>query len=395
MAAIEAARNDLKRPVGLARVGVLAFGTFVLGTDGYVIAGILPQIAQGTRVPVALAGQLVTIFALAYALGSPLLAVASARMDRRRLLLGALGVFAVANLGASLAPDYGILAVARVLAALGAAAYTPVATVAAVSLVAPQQRGRALATVTAGMTVAILFGVPLGALVGRVFGWRATFGLITGLAVVAATGLIVWLPALPSAPVVRLRTRLTLLADQQVAGLLVVTVLALAGGFSVYTYLLPLLAQAHPSAWQASLLFVSFGAGGMAGNALGGIGADRLGAARTVGVALLALAGILALFSLAERSLLASGGLLFAWGLAGWAVMPPQQHRLLARAGQAAPAALGLNGSAIYLGIALSGGIGGLLLRGGGPTVLPLAAAGLVAASLVVGVLVARRAHTA
>ncbi|MHB1737902.1 MAG: MFS transporter [Actinomycetes bacterium] len=384
----------MKRPVGLARVGVLAFGAFALGTDLYVIAGVLPEIARGTRVPVALAGQLVTIFALAYALGSPLLAVAGARMDRRRLLLGALGVFAAANLGAALAPGYGALVAARLLAALAAAAYTPVATVAAVSVVAPERRGRALAMVTAGMTLAILFGVPLGALVGRVFGWRATFEFVAALAVLAAIGLILCLPTLPATPVASLRSRLALLGDRQLAGLFMVTLLTLTGSFSVYTYLLPLLARIHPSASQASLLFAAFGAGGMVGNALGGVGADRLGADRTVGVALMALVGILALFAGAERSLIGSGGLLFAWGLAGWAWYPPQQHRLVERAGRSAPAALALNGSAIYLGIALAGGGGGLLLRSAGPTVVPLAGAGLVTVSLFISVLVARKSHT-
>ncbi|MHB8293432.1 MAG: MFS transporter [Acidimicrobiales bacterium] len=394
MAVIEPTGDDLVRSAGMARVGVLAFGAFALGTDLYVISGVLPEIARGTRVPIALAGQLVTIFAVAYAVGSPLLAVASARMDRRRLLLAALGLFAAANLGAALAPGYGALVAARLLAALGASAYTPVATAAAVSLVDRERRGRALAMVTAGMTLAMLFGVPLGTLAGRVFGWRATFGLVAALGVLAAVGLIVSLPTLAATPVASLRSRLVLLADRQLAGLLVVTLLALAGGMGVYTYLLPLLALIHPSASQASVLFAAFGAGGVAGNALGGVAADRLGAARTVGVVLMALAGILVLFAAAERSLIASGGLLFALGFAGWAWYPPQQHRLVERAGRAAPTALALNGSAIYLGIALGGGMGGLLMGGAGPTVLPLAAAGVVAVSLLISVLVARESHT-
>jgi predicted MFS family arabinose efflux permease len=104
----------------------------------------------------------------------------------------------------------------------------------------------------------------------------------------------------------------------------------------------------------------------------------------------MALAGILALFAGVEGSLIGSGGLLFAWGFAGWAWFPPHQARLVERAGRAAPTALALNGSVIYLGIALSGGMGGLLLGGAGPTVLPLAAAGVVAVSLLISVLVAR-----
>lgn len=172
-----------------------------------------------------------------------------------------------------------------------------------------------------------------------------------------------------------------------------VTLLALTGSFSVYTYLLALLAAIHPSASQATVLFAAFGAGGVVGNALGGVAADRFGAAHTVGVVLMALAGILALFAGAEGSLIDAGVLLFAWGFAQWAWFPPHQHRLVERAGRAAPTALALNGSAIYLGIALSGAMGGLLLGGAGPTVLPLAGAGVVAVALLLSVLVARKSR--
>lgn len=383
----------LKPEIGLARVGVFAFGTFVLATDGFVIAGILPQIAQGMGVSLPLAGQLVTLFALTYALGTPLLALASARLDRRRFLLGALGTFALANLIAAIASDYWILAAARVIAALSAASYTPTATLAAASLVSPEKRGRALAIVTGGMTLAILFGVPFGILIGGAFGWRATFGLIAILTVIAALALAVWLPALPALPVISLRARLVLLTNRQIAGLLLVSVLALTGGFSVYTYLLPLLAHVHPSAMQISLLFAAFGAGGLVGNALGGFSVDRFGASRTAGSSLVSLSVILATFAVSPRTFLGSLGLLFVWGIAGWAMTPAQQHRILTRAGHAAQAAVALNGSSIYLGIALSAAAGGFLLNHGGVVVLPLVAAGIVAVGFLVSIYVDKKSR--
>lgn len=372
------ANTTMASATGLWRVGVLAFGTFVLGTDGYVIAGILPRVAAGMSVSVATAGQLVTVFALAYALGSPLVAVATARWARRRLLLAALGVFAVANVLAAVAPNFTVLTIARVLAALGAGGYTPVASVAAVSLVAPQRRGRALAVVTTGMTMAILAGVPVGALVGGIFGWRATFALITVLAVLAGAGLMLWLPALPPVPPVGLRARLSLLADRRLAILLAVTAAALAGGLSVYTYLLVVLAPLHPGPGIAALLLVSFGVGGLIGNAVGGVAADRYGPARTVTIALTALAATLIALAAASTDLIAALAVMLAWGVVGWAWIPPQQHRMLEGRGAAAPAALALNGSAIYLGIAAAGGLGGLLIHLANATTLPLAGAGLV-----------------
>ena len=138
----------------------LALGTFAIGTDGFVIAGILPEIARGLKVPVSTAGFLITIFAWAYALGSPVLATMTGKLERKRLLLASMVVFVAANVLAAFATSFGILVGARVLAAFGSALYTPAALAVAVSLAPVEKRGRALALVLAGLTVATVLGVP-------------------------------------------------------------------------------------------------------------------------------------------------------------------------------------------------------------------------------------------
>ncbi|MFC5661510.1 MFS transporter [Kitasatospora misakiensis] len=153
------------------RLLLLALGTFAVGTDTMVMAGILGPIADDLGVSVTAAGQLVTVFALGYALLAPPLAALTARWPRRRLLLTALAVFGAANALSALAPSYGTLLATRVLAAAGAALYTPTANAVATTLVTPERRGRALATVLGGMTVATALGVPLGTWIGRT-DWR-------------------------------------------------------------------------------------------------------------------------------------------------------------------------------------------------------------------------------
>ena len=148
------------------RILMLAVGTFALGTDVQVIAGILPTIAHDIAVPVATAGLLVTVFALTYALGSPTLATLTGSVARRRLLIGSLGVFVGANVLAALAQNFGVLVLARILAAGGAALYTPTASAVAVALAPTEKRGRALALVLGGITLAAVLGVPIGTLLG-------------------------------------------------------------------------------------------------------------------------------------------------------------------------------------------------------------------------------------
>src|SRR6266404_3386152 len=171
------------RPPRQAALYWLALGAFAIGTEGFMIAAILPNIAADLVVSVALAGSLISIFALAYALSSPVLTALTGRVDRRKLLLAAMTIFSLPNVVAASTHTFWGLAAARVLLACAAGMYTPNANALAGALVPPERRGRAIAIVNAGLTVAIAIGVPLGAVVGNRLGWRMTFvgvGVIIG-----------------------------------------------------------------------------------------------------------------------------------------------------------------------------------------------------------------------
>ena len=177
----------------------LTLGAFAIGTEGFMIAGLLPALARDLNVGLPAAGHLVTAFSLAYAIGAPVMAVLTAGLERRRLLAVAMGGFALANLLAALAPGYAGLLAARLLLALSAASFMPAASGYAAALGGPERRGRALSTVTTGLTLAIIAGVPLGVLVGQGFGWRATFFGVAGLAAFSLLGILARLPRQPPA----------------------------------------------------------------------------------------------------------------------------------------------------------------------------------------------------
>ena len=156
------------------RLLVLALGTFAIGTGSFVFAGLLGDVAEDLSVSLSNAGQLITLYAIVYAVGSPVLVTLTDAVTRRWLLIFSLTVFAGANVAAVMLSSFGPLLASRVVAACAAAVFTPTTAVVAASMAAPEKRGRALATVTGGLTIAFAFEIPLGTLVGEYFGWRAS-----------------------------------------------------------------------------------------------------------------------------------------------------------------------------------------------------------------------------
>lgn len=348
------------------RTLVLGLGTFAVGTDAYVVAGFLPAMARSLQVSESAAGQSATVFAVAYAVLSPVLATVTARVPRRTLLTVALAVLALANLGSALAPTYAVLMATRVLAAAGAAAFTPGAGAVAAALAPPRQRARALAVVVGGLTVATALGVPLGNLADRLLDWRVALGLVAALCALCAAGVWVILPRLPGGPSVPLRDRLAALRHPGVVAVLPLTTFGMMAGYGLYAYAVPILhALGATPASETWLLFL-YGVGAFASNLAAGAAADRYGPVRVLSVGFTVLALTMGALTWATgaglRALLLTALLMVAWGASAWFQTPAQQLRLISAAPQETAVVVGLNGSALYLGIALGTALGGLLL---------------------------------
>jgi predicted MFS family arabinose efflux permease len=348
----------------------LALGTFAVGTEGFMIAAILPSIATSLATSVQAAGQLVTIFALTYALSSPILTALTATWPRRRLLMVSLAGFVVANLIAAVAPGYWWLAGARVLLAFAAGLYVPNANAVASALAPAAYRGRALAIVNGGITVAVALGVPAGALVGAHFGWRATFLGVAGLSAIALSVLAIRLPReiAASAPA-GLSERLSVVAMPGVPSALLTTTLWATGAYVVYTYVSPFLASAAglpPE--QAGLILTLLGVCAVGGVTLGGHANDRFGTRKAQAVALpisaLTFASLTVVALIwAPHALLMILPLIALWGLSAWSFFPPQQARLVGVAGLShTPVILSLNASFMYLGFSLGAVLGSIVI---------------------------------
>ncbi len=258
---------------------VLALSAFAIGTTEFVIMGLLPQVAGDLRVSIPSAGWLISGYAFAVAFGAPLMAMATARLERKKALLALMGIFIVGNLLCAVAANYGLLMLARIVTALCHGAFFGIGSVVAASLVAPNRRASAVALMFTGLTLANVLGVPLGTALGQEAGWRATFWVVTLIGVVAFVGLARVLPNDREEEKVDLRQEMSALKNPSLWLALGTTVLFAASMFALFTYVAPLLGEVtgvSPRGVTWTLLLI--GVGLTVGNVIGGRLADwRLG----------------------------------------------------------------------------------------------------------------------
>ena len=300
------------------RLLVLALGMFALGTDTFVMAGVLPQVAHAFDVDIGIAGQLTTLYAIAYALLAPTVAALAANVPRKQLMLAGLAIFVLANLATALAPTFTVALVSRAFAGLGAAMYAPTATGTGAAIVAPDRRGQALAIIVAGLTAATALGSPMGTVIGGLGDWRWTMYFVSTLGMAAAVGIALLLKDLPLPAKVGLGARLAPLQDARVGWTLLTTFLGLAGNFLVYIYFSVVFDRVLVNAIVFGGLLVLWGSGGTVTNLVLSRVLDKVGSRRVVLAMLLVLIADMALIPWASGALWSSVLVVAVWGLAGW-----------------------------------------------------------------------------
>ncbi|MFD7163981.1 MFS transporter [Streptomyces violascens] len=359
-------------------------------TDEFIIAGVLKTIAADLDVSVSAAGQLVTVFAIVYALGAPTLAVVFERFPKRIVMVLGLLVFVLGNVGAAVSPNYWTLMAARVVAALAAAIVTSVAFTMAATGAPEGKQGRYIGIVTAGMTTALFTSVPLGSWLGGELGWRATFWLIAAVGTVAALGLLCSAPKLVGSAPAPLRERLGPLRDPAVLRLITVTFLLAGGGLMFYTYLGEFTAEVAGGSYALlSVMLLIVGVTGLVGALMAGRVADAIGPRRSLRIVAgghavaLVLAATLA-FSGAGGAV-ALGVVVALYSVFAWGFPPPIQGSILAAVGpQVGMTALALNISGLYLGTGAAGAIGGAIIGLADVRWVPVVGAAMVALSFLI-----------
>ncbi len=350
-------------PAPLPRVlWPLLFGNFVIGTGVMVVPGTLSEISGSLNVSVATAGQLISAAAVLMCLGAPLFAALVAGWDRRRLLALSMLWYAALHLLCALMPSFGTLLPMRVLAMAAPAIFSPQAAACVGLLVPPEQRGRAITFVFLGWSVASVLGMPLGALIGGLAGWRVAFVCVAVLALVSAVWVWRALPNGIKPPALSLAAWKEIAQSKPLLLCIVVTVLYSSGQFVLFSYMAPYYkARLDVSPLQLSLLFAWFGAFGFLGNVVMSRHIDKLGAARSVFIAVACMALTMLLWPLGTNLWLAAAVVL-PWALGCFASNSAQQARLVGLAPALATASVALNTSAMYAGQGLGAAGGGALI---------------------------------
>ncbi len=363
-------------PAGLI---ALALGGFGIGLTEFVIAGLLPEIADTFAVSEPTAGWLITGYALAVAIGAVVLTAAVTRFDRRHVLLGLIVLFIAGNLLSAVAPTYGVLLAGRVLAALCHGAFFGIGSVVAASLVEPARKARAIAMMFAGLTIANVLGVPLGTLLGQHLGWRSTFWAITAVGVLAFAGVaaLVRVPeTATTAP--RLAHELRAFREPQVWFSLALTVLGFGGMFGAFSYIAYTLTDLSGFAESTvPWLLVLFGVGLFVGNYLGGKAADR-SITGTLAVVLVGLTVIMGVFAATASSKPMAVASLVLMGMFGFATAPSLQMRVMSFAESAPTLASGANIAAFNVGNAFGAWVGGLTIGAALGYAAPIGAGALI-----------------
>ncbi|MEU9448726.1 Cmx/CmrA family chloramphenicol efflux MFS transporter [Streptomyces sp. NPDC048277] len=363
---------------------LLAMAVFAMGTSEFMLAGLLPDIASDLDVTIGTAGTLTSAFAVGMIVGAPLMAVLARNWPGRSSLLGFVLVFLAAHAMGAVTSSFSVLFATRVVAALANAGFLAVALTTAAALVPPYKKGRALAVLLSGTTVATIAGVPGGSVLGTLLGWRATFWAVAALCLPAAIGILTGVPARPTesdesdAPT--LRAELAQLRSPRLLLVMLLGALVNAATFASFTFLAPVVTDtAGLGELWVSVALMLFGVGSLVGVTVAGRLSDQgPGLVLTAGGPLL-LIGWPALAMLADKPV-ALLALVFVQGALSFALGSTLITRVLYEAAGAPTMAGSYATAALNVGAAAGPLVAATILSTAVGNLGPLWASGLLVA---------------
>lgn len=352
-----------------ATIGLLslAISTFAIGTTEFVIVGLLPTVADDLHISISKAGTLISGYAIAIAVGTPVVTVLTGRIPKKALLLILMAVFTLGNAFSAIAGSYELLMISRVVTAVTHGVFMAIGAIVASNLVPETKKGTAISILFTGLTVATIVGVPLGTFIGQHFGWRATFVTITGFGLASliinffAVDKITRQDETPT-----LRDAGRLIKNPRIMMAFLMTAFGFGGTFTLFTYLSPILEQISGySAGAISILLLIYGVALAIGNIIGGRSANRhpVKALRWIfliqGVVLLLQMWLLPNHILSVLSII-------ILGFCAFMMSPGVQAYIVALAEKLVPSAKdiasALNISAFNVGIAAGSALGGVAI---------------------------------
>jgi len=372
-----------------SRLFWLALAAFVGATEGGLIAGVLPSISQDMGVTIGQAGLIMVGYALAYAIGTPLLAVVLGGVGRRRILAWSELGLAVCALLIAIAPAFPVLVAMRTVLAVCAGTFTGTAMATAAMLAPTGQRGRAIQIVTMGQSFAVLIGVPVGAYVAAHFNWRFNYAAIAAMAAAAALVLYLRLPKGMHGDTQSMKDRIRVLGNPGVVPALVVTLLFIGSSFPLVIYIGAFMQEVGLGLEALPIVLLASGIGSVAASLSAGIIADRLGNRTAVATsALMLIVGLGAFAVVATIPQEFRLGLLLVvlaiQGYVGWGYWIAHCSQIAHLAPSSVQVAISLDMAALNIGMAVAAAAGGIVVDNWGAVALPYAGAPFAVLALIV-----------
>ncbi|WP_296705052.1 MFS transporter [Algoriphagus sp.] len=367
------------------KIYLLTFICFIAGTSEFVIVGVLDKIAESIQISVSAAGQLISVFAITAAIGTPIAIYKMRALDQRKVLIIALATFSVGSFMMVIAPNYYLLLAARVIMALGMGVFNVMCFIVAAKLAPPNKRASAIATVTVGYNAALIVGLPIGRIVTNAYGWQAIFWGTSISAVVFIFILAKYIPAFSPDGAVSFRKQLSLLKKSNILLSLGMSFFWILGYAILYSYITPYLNEnSLIKEEMLSLAFLAFGIATLIGNKSGGVLGDKFGVSKTILVSM--FCNLILLISLSlfiGNSGYLTISILMLWAISAWLPGPLFRFSIMSLSDESPGVILSLYNSIIQFGFALGAGLGGLEIDKFATIYLGWSAAGLVFISLI------------
>ncbi len=363
------------------KIYVLTLISFIVGTSQFIIVGLLDKIAMDLGISVATAGQLITVFALANAIGTPIIIMLTAKLDKRKQLIMALSIILVGILIIATSKSFSSILFARIILGIGTGVFTVSAYGTAAKLASTEFRARAMSNVAMGVSAALILGVPIGRMLSSFYNWKMIFGILGILCFIAIIVLIKVIPSTEVDKPVPLVEQLSYLKKPTILLTLLITFLVFIAYSLINTYITPYSKIALSiNENQVSSILLTLGIGSLIGAKTAGKLADRFGARRTLLSSMFIQILALLILSLVAGVKVPTLIFLIIYEMSAWTFGPTQNYNLVTLAPEASGIMLSLNSSFVQMGFATGAGIGGLAISNF--SVLSITVVGAIAVSI-------------